>query len=89
VLYGMLVSELGAGRSLVVTYLNPLLAVGLGTAILGERPGTGTVAGLILILAGSYLSTSGAAGPVRAPRRDAPACGDYRRAVTQTLNEEA
>lgn len=104
VLYGMLVSELGVGRSLVVTYLNPLLAVGLGIAILGERPGAGTVAGLILILAGSYLSTGGAAGPARAPRRDAPACGDYgttaallvtsgtsvgRRAVTQTLNEES
>jgi hypothetical protein len=50
-----------------------------GIVILGERPVAGTVAGLILILilAGSYLSTSGAAGPARAPRRDAPACGDY------------
>jgi drug/metabolite transporter (DMT)-like permease len=73
----MLVSQLGAGRSLVVTYLNPLLAVGLGIAILGERPGAGTVAGLVLILAGSYLSAGGAARPARALRRDEPACGDY------------
>jgi drug/metabolite transporter (DMT)-like permease len=57
VLYGMLVTEVGAGRSLVVTYLNPLIAVGLGIAVLGERAGAGTVAGLILILVGSYLST--------------------------------
>lgn len=71
VLYGMLVSELGAGRSLVVTYVNPLLAVGLGIAVLGERPGPGTVAGLLLILTGSYLSTGGAAAP--APRREAQA----------------
>jgi drug/metabolite transporter (DMT)-like permease len=65
VLYGLLVSELGAGRSLVVTYLNPLLAVGLGIAVLDERPGAGTVTGLVLILAGSYLSAGGAAGPAR------------------------
>lgn len=57
VLYGLLISELGAGRSLVVTYVNPLLAVGLGIVILGEHPGAGTAAGLALILAGSYLST--------------------------------
>lgn len=38
VLYGLLVTEIGAGRSLVVTYLNPLIAVGLAIAILGERP---------------------------------------------------
>jgi len=63
VLYGWLVSALGAGRALVVTYLNPLLAVGLGITVLGERPGIGTIAGLLLILAGSYLSTGGAVEP--------------------------
>lgn len=67
VLYGSLVSELGAGRALVVTYMNPLVAVGLGVAILGERPGVGTVAGLLLILVGSYLSTG--PGVASRPRR--------------------
>jgi hypothetical protein len=63
VLYGALVAEVGAGRALVVTYVNPVVAVGLGVAVLGERPGTGAVAGLLLILAGSWLSTDGRLPP--------------------------
>jgi drug/metabolite transporter (DMT)-like permease len=57
VLFGALIAEVGAGRALVVTYVNPVVAVVLGMAILGERPGAGAVVGLVLILAGSWLST--------------------------------
>ena len=63
VLYGMLISEVGAGRALVVTYINPVVAVALGVTILGERPGAGAIAGLLLILAGSWLSTDGRLPP--------------------------
>lgn len=63
VLYGMLIVEVGAGRALVITYINPIVAVGLGVAILGERPGAGAIAGLLLILAGSWLSTDGRLPP--------------------------
>lgn len=35
----------------------------LGVAVLGERPGAGAVAGLLLILAGSWLSTDGRLPP--------------------------
>src|SRR4051794_34084499 len=63
VLYGMLIAEVGAGRALVITYINPVIAVGLGVAILGERPGAGAIAGLLLILAGSWLSTDGRLPP--------------------------
>ena len=63
VLYGMLIAEVGAGRALVITYVNPVVAVGLGVAILGERPGAGAIAGLLLILAGSWLSTDGRLPP--------------------------
>jgi drug/metabolite transporter (DMT)-like permease len=63
VLYGMLIAEVGAGRALVVTYINPVIAVGLGVAILGERPGAGAIAGLLLILAGSWLATGGRLPP--------------------------
>jgi drug/metabolite transporter (DMT)-like permease len=63
VLYGILIAEVGAGRGLVVTYINPVIAVALGVAILGERPGAGAVAGLLLILAGSWLSTDGRLPP--------------------------
>ncbi|MCW2913790.1 MAG: hypothetical protein JWN52_1858 [Actinomycetia bacterium] len=59
VLYGTLVAEVGAGRALVITYVNPVVAVALGTAVLGERPGPGAAVGLLLILTGSWLSTGG------------------------------
>jgi drug/metabolite transporter (DMT)-like permease len=57
VVFGVLIAEAGPGRALVITYVNPLVAVALGVTILGERPGVGAVAGLLLILAGSWLST--------------------------------
>jgi drug/metabolite transporter (DMT)-like permease len=63
VFYGMLIAEVGAGRALVITYVNPVVAVALGVAILGERPGPGAIAGLLLILAGSWLSTDGRLPP--------------------------
>jgi len=59
VVYGRLVAEVGAGRALVITYINPVVALALGVLILGERPGAGSIAGLLLILAGSWLSTDG------------------------------
>jgi drug/metabolite transporter (DMT)-like permease len=61
VFFGALIAEVGAGRALVVTYVNPLVAVVLGMAILGERPGAGAAVGLVLILLGSWLSTRPAA----------------------------
>jgi drug/metabolite transporter (DMT)-like permease len=63
VFYGTLIAEVGAGRALVITYVNPVVAVALGVAILGERPGPGAIAGLLLILAGSWLSTDGRLPP--------------------------
>ena len=55
--YGTLVAEAGPGRALVITYIAPVVAVALGVAVLGERPGAGAGAGLLLILAGSWLAT--------------------------------
>jgi len=56
VFYAALVAEVGAGRALVITYVNPVVAVLLGVVLLGERPGPSALAGLSLILAGSWLS---------------------------------
>jgi drug/metabolite transporter (DMT)-like permease len=56
-LFGMLIAEAGVGRALVITYINPIVALMLGMAMLGERPGVGVAAGLPLILLGSWLST--------------------------------
>ena len=48
---------MGAGRALVVTYVNPVVAITLGMIILGDRPGIGAIIGLLLILGGSWLAT--------------------------------
>ena len=61
--YASLVSEVGAGRALVITYVAPVVAVALGVAVLDERPGAGAIAGLLLILAGSWLATGGRPPP--------------------------
>jgi drug/metabolite transporter (DMT)-like permease len=63
VFFGFLVTDVGPGRALVITYVSPVVAVALGVTVLGERPGTGAVAGLLLILAGSWLSTDGRVPP--------------------------
>ena len=53
----ILIREIGPGRAMVVTYVNPLVAVVLGMVVLSERPGLGAIAGLALILLGSSLAT--------------------------------
>jgi drug/metabolite transporter (DMT)-like permease len=63
-LFAMLNSEIGPGRAVVITYVNPVVAVALGMAFLDERPGVGAVLGLAMILGGSWLATRPpAAGP--------------------------
>lgn len=59
VAFGKLIAAVGPGRALVITYINPLVAVAAGMIVLGERPGPGAAVGLLLILAGSYLATGG------------------------------
>jgi drug/metabolite transporter (DMT)-like permease len=59
VLYFTLITEIGPSRASVITYINPVIAVALGVTLLGESLGAGAVAGLLLILAGSWLSTGG------------------------------
>ncbi|MEA2427198.1 MAG: hypothetical protein QOF37_826 [Thermoleophilaceae bacterium] len=63
VVFTGLLLEVGPGRASVITYINPVVAVALGVTILGERPGAGAIAGLLLILAGSWLSTDGRLPP--------------------------
>jgi drug/metabolite transporter (DMT)-like permease len=78
VIFSILISEAGTSRATVITYVNPVIAVALGVALLGERPGTGAIAGLLLILAGSWLATDGRLPPglarlaTRAARVPAP-----------------
>ncbi|MGO9822907.1 MAG: DMT family transporter [Solirubrobacteraceae bacterium] len=77
VVYTLLIREAGTSRATVITYINPLVAVALGVTLLGERPGPSALAGLLLILAGSWLSTGG-----RLPRsRRRSAAGSEHRAA--------
>ncbi len=78
VVFTVLIREAGTSRATVITYVNPLVAVALGVTLLGERPGSGAIAGLLLILAGSWLATGGGLPPgarwrrAIAPRRPLP-----------------
>ncbi len=89
-LFFTLITEIGPSRASVITYVNPVVAVALGVALLDERLGAGAVAGLLLILAGSWLSTDGRLPPglarafarPRARRAERRAAGaDSRRAA--------
>jgi drug/metabolite transporter (DMT)-like permease len=79
-LFFALITDVGASRAAVITYVNPVVAVALGVALLGESITAAAVAGLLLILAGSWLSTGGGlppglaaiATPLRWRRRTAP-----------------
>ena len=80
VVFAILVGEVGPSRASVITYVAPVVAVALGVGLLGERPGAGAIAGLLLILAGSWLATGGRRPPGLAgvvsrvrPRRSASA----------------
>jgi drug/metabolite transporter (DMT)-like permease len=66
VVFFALIVAAGPTRATVVTYLNPAVAVLLGVVVLGEHLGAASIAGLVLILAGSWVATGGA-------RRLAPA----------------
>jgi drug/metabolite transporter (DMT)-like permease len=86
-LMAVLVVDVGAGRASVTTYLNPVIAVALGVVVLGEQPGASAIAGLLLILAGSWISTDGRLPPgiTRAAARLRPGLGDQRPAVSHRL----
>jgi drug/metabolite transporter (DMT)-like permease len=60
VLFFALIREVGSARSVVITYVNPAVAVAAGAVVLGE-PLTWTIgAGFALVLAGSVLATRAA-----------------------------
>jgi drug/metabolite transporter (DMT)-like permease len=58
-IFYVLINELGASRASIVAYLAPAFSVGYGVALLGESITAGTIAGLLLILVGSWLGANG------------------------------
>ena len=62
-LFFALIAEVGPSKASVITYVNPAIAVFLGVALLDESIGAAAIAGLLLIIAGSWLSTGGRLPP--------------------------
>jgi drug/metabolite transporter (DMT)-like permease len=54
-----LVAEVGASRGTVITYVNPAVSVFLGVTLLAEPLNAAIIAGFLLIVLGSWLSTGG------------------------------
>ena len=63
VLWSVLITEAGPARAAVITYVAPVVAIALGVAVLDESVGPGALAGLLLILAGSWLATGADPAP--------------------------
>jgi drug/metabolite transporter (DMT)-like permease len=61
-----LIAEVGPNRALVITFVNPAVAVALGVALLGEPITLGTVLGFPLILGGCVLATRRSTAPIAA-----------------------
>jgi drug/metabolite transporter (DMT)-like permease len=67
IFYGLM-ARVGPARTFVVTYLAPAFAVAYGALLLDEAISVSTVAGLALIVGGSYVAAEG-----RLPGRPRPA----------------
>jgi drug/metabolite transporter (DMT)-like permease len=65
------IAEVGPARASIVSYVAPAFSVVYGVALLGEDLTVGTIGGLLLILAGSWLAASG-----RLPTRGASPQGE-------------
>jgi drug/metabolite transporter (DMT)-like permease len=59
VLFGQLIAEVGPTRAMLITYVNPAVAVALGVLLLGEDLTTGMLVGFPLILLGSFVAAGG------------------------------
>ena len=67
VMFFALITEVGAPRATVITYVNPAVALALGVALLGEPFTVGIAIGFVLIVLGSVLATRRAAPPSPMP----------------------
>ncbi len=73
IVFFALIREVGAARALVITYVNPAVALAAGVIVLGEPLTAFNVAGLALILTGSVLATRKPVEPVTESEAEARA----------------
>jgi drug/metabolite transporter (DMT)-like permease len=62
-----LIAEVGPSRAVVITYVNPVVAIALGVALLDEPLTLGLAVGAPLVLLGSILATARSRAPVTGP----------------------
>src|SRR6266567_4117750 len=67
IFYYWLIDHVGPTRTLIVTYLLPCMALVYGTLLLHEAVGLNSIAGLILILTGVFLTGKSAGRPQGSP----------------------
>ncbi len=73
VIFYLLIGTVGPARTMIVSYVAPGFAVAYGGVLLGEAITVATVAGLALIVAGSWLAAGGLVRPAPgASPREAP-----------------
>ncbi|HEY8824521.1 MAG TPA: DMT family transporter, partial [Candidatus Limnocylindria bacterium] len=65
VLFFALITEVGAPRATVITYVNPAVALAFGVALLHEPFTAGIAIGFVLIVFGSFLATRRTAPPLQ------------------------
>ncbi len=57
IIFFALIAEVGPSRTTLITYINPVVAVGLGVVVLAEPLTIGLAVGLPLVLLGSWMAT--------------------------------
>lgn len=67
-----LIAEVGPARAPLFTYVNPVVAIVLGTILLGEELSVGLVIGFPLVILGCWLAATGGSGARRARPGPAP-----------------
>jgi drug/metabolite transporter (DMT)-like permease len=67
IVFFALIAAIGPARAVVITYVNPAVAVLLGITLLGEHFTAGMAVGFPLILGGSVLAARRRASPAEAP----------------------
>ncbi|GAB4588311.1 DMT family transporter [Nocardia sp. IFM 10818] len=67
VVFFALISEVGAARATVFTYINPAVALIIGVSLLGEPLTAGMAIGFPLVIVGSILGTAKAKAVVKEP----------------------
>ena len=67
IVFFALIDEVGPARAPLFTYVNPVVAIALGTIVLGEELSVGLLVGFPLVILGCWLAATG--GRLRNPRR--------------------